>query len=453
MQRLRDTTIWLFGAGSLGTGIYSALPGVLLLFFLTDVLGVAPAWASLAIVLPKLWSIVCDPLVGRRSDRYRSRHGTRAPYLLAGAFGCAVTFGALFAVPPGLDGKAALGYVMVVYALAVTAYSIYSVPYVTLPAEMSADPGERTRIVAVRMGFMFVGALVGSAAAPALVAAFGGGREGYALMALVLAAVAGVSALIAWRVARGLPMAAASVDESASPAGVGVPSTAVTGVGWAAPLRDRRFMVLLGAYGCIAAAIATLTAGMPYLMRHVMQADEARLALFFTVFVVASLGGLAAWTRVATRVGKERALTVSAMLLAAACLPLAIQPSVTTLLMSAAAAGFAVGGLQLLPFALLTDHVRSEISAAGAYTGIWTAVEKTGLATGPLVVGLMLALAGFQAASGTPGVPAAAQPDAALTAIRLAVSAAPALLLVAALALRARGNPPPAWCARPQGRV
>lgn len=248
-------------------------------------------------------------------------------------------------------------------------------------------------------------------------------------------------------------MAAESVDESASPAGVGVPSTAVTGGGWAAPLRDRRFMVLLGAYGCIAAAIATLTAGMPYLVRHVMQADEARLALFFTVFVIASLGGLAAWTRVATRVGKERALTVSAILLAAACLPLAIQPSVTTLLMSAAAAGFAVGGLQLLPFALLTDHVRSELGSSGAYTGIWTAVEKAGLATGPLVVGLMLALAGFQAASGTPGVPAAAQPDAALTAIRLAVSAAPALLLVAALALRARGNPPPAWFARTQGRV
>lgn len=437
MRRLTSPTIYLFGAGSLGTGVYSALPGVLLLFFLTDVLGVAPAWASFAIVLPKLWSIVCDPLVGRHSDQYRGRHGSRAPYLLAGALGCTATFAALFAVPAALDGKAALGYVMIVYALAVTAYSVYSVPYVTLPAEMSADPQERTRIVAVRMGFMFVGALVGSAAAPALVALFGGGREGYSIMALVLAGLAGASALIAWSVARRLP------NSVGTPNDAGQPPAALSGA-WTVPLRNRPFVALLGAYGCIAAAIATLTAGMPYLVRHVIHGDESRLALFFSFFVLASIGGLAAWTHVASRLGKERALIASAVLLGAACIPLALHPSTMTLLMTAVAAGLAVGGLQLLPFALLTDHVRSEIGRAGAYTGIWTAVEKAGLAIGPLVVGALLAVGGFEASSGTSPTP---QPAEALIAIRLAVSAAPALLLVGALVLqrlskrRAAGTP------------
>jgi Na+/melibiose symporter-like transporter len=426
MPRLTGSTIYLFGAGSLGTGIYSALPGVLLLFFLTDVLGVAPAWASIAIVLPKLWSIACDPLVGRLSDHYRSRHGTRAPYLLAGALGCTATFAALFAVPSVLEGKAALGYVMAVYALAVTAYSVYSVPYVTLPAEMSGDPQERTRIVAVRMGFMFAGALVGSAAAPALVAVFGGGRAGYSVMALVLAGIAGASALIAWSVARKLP------NSSGAPTGARPPAATVS-TAWTAPLRNRPFVVTLGAYGCIAAAIATLTAGMPYLVRHVSHGDESRIALFFTVFVLASIAGLAVWTRIASSFGKERSLTASAVLLAAACIPLATQPATTTLLMSAVAAGLAVGGLQLLPFALLTDHVRGEIGRAGAYTGIWTAVEKAGLAAGPLVVGALLSAGGFQASSGTSAVP---QPTEALFAIQMAVSAAPALLLGSALFLR-----------------
>jgi Na+/melibiose symporter-like transporter len=155
--------------------------------------------------------------------------------------------------------------------------------------------------------------------------------------------------------------------------------------------------------------------------------------MFFTFFVLASIGGLAAWTHVASRLGKERALIASAVLLAAACIPLATQPSTTTLLMSAVAAGLAVGGLQLLPFALLTDHVRGEIGRAGAYTGIWTAVEKAGLAAGPLVVGALLSAGGFRASSGTSAVP---QPTEALFAIQLAVSAAPALLLGGALVLR-----------------
>jgi GPH family glycoside/pentoside/hexuronide:cation symporter len=431
MPKLGASTIFLFGAGSLGTGVYSALPGVLLLFFLTETLGVAPVWASVAIVLPKLWSIVCDPIVGRRSDLHRRRYGTRAPYLLAGALGCAATFAALFAVPSALDQGAALAYVTVVYALAVTAYSVYSVPYVTLPVEMSADPVERTRIVAVRMGFMFVGALAGSAAAPALVVAFGGGREGYARMSFVLAMLAGASAMIAWRVSRTLPNTTDVAGEAAQGAVAPV-------AGWAVPLRDRPFVSLLGAYGCVAAAIATLTAGMPYLVRHVIHGDESRIAIFFTAFVLASLGGLVLWARVAARVGKGRALAASALMLAIACMPAAALPTGTNLLITALVAGLAVGGLQLLPFALLTDHLRDEIDRAGAYTGIWTAVEKAGLAAGPLVVGALLSMGGFRASSGTPAGP---QSEDALVAIRLAVSVAPVVLLGTALFLqRASGR-------------
>ena len=59
--------------------------------------------------------------------------------------------------------------------------------------------------------------------------------------------------------------------------------------------------------------------------------------------------------------------------------------------------------------------------AAGTFTGVWTAVEKGGLALGPLVVGLVLSIGGF--VSG-----AEAQSDRALFWIRIAVALIPSAL-------------------------
>ena len=58
-----------FGIGSLGTGLFSTVPSFLLLYFMTEVLGVRPALAGVAVFTPKIWSIVTDLLMGALSDR------------------------------------------------------------------------------------------------------------------------------------------------------------------------------------------------------------------------------------------------------------------------------------------------------------------------------------------------------------------------------------------------
>ena len=74
-----------YAAGSLGSGLFSTIPGLLLLYYLTDTLAVPAGLAGLAILLPKLWDIATDPIVGAWSDRTRGRWGRRRPLLLAGA--------------------------------------------------------------------------------------------------------------------------------------------------------------------------------------------------------------------------------------------------------------------------------------------------------------------------------------------------------------------------------
>lgn len=50
-----------FAAGSLGMGVWVTVPGLLLLYFLTDVLAVGPWLAGLALLLPKIADVLLHP--------------------------------------------------------------------------------------------------------------------------------------------------------------------------------------------------------------------------------------------------------------------------------------------------------------------------------------------------------------------------------------------------------
>ena len=80
--RLRTSLVLAYGAGSIGSGIISTVPGLLLLFYLTDTLGVPAGLAGMAVLLPRLLDLVSDPIVGAwsgacaRVSRYASTERT-----------------------------------------------------------------------------------------------------------------------------------------------------------------------------------------------------------------------------------------------------------------------------------------------------------------------------------------------------------------------------------------
>src|SRR5690349_12668366 len=137
--RVSRPIVLAFSIGSLGTGMYLTIPSLLLLYYLTDVLGVSPALAGLAVFVPRAWDILVDPVVGWASDRTRTRLGRRRPYLLAGAILTALSFIFLFSSPGFSSQTGRFAYVLAVYLISATAYSVFAVPYLSMPAEMSAD--------------------------------------------------------------------------------------------------------------------------------------------------------------------------------------------------------------------------------------------------------------------------------------------------------------------------
>ena len=88
-----------YGMGDIGSNIFIVTTGMFLLFFLTNVLGVNPALAGFAMLIPKLWDVISDPIMGAISDVTRSRWGRRRPYLLYASIPFGLVFFALFIAP------------------------------------------------------------------------------------------------------------------------------------------------------------------------------------------------------------------------------------------------------------------------------------------------------------------------------------------------------------------
>jgi Na+/melibiose symporter-like transporter len=143
-----------YGLGSVATGTFGTVPGLMLLPYLTDTLGVAAAVAGLIVLLPKAWDVILNPIAGRISDRAVDPRGPRRPFLVRGGLALAACFALLFAGPDLGSTVLDAGWVLVLFLGCATAYAFFQVPYVAMPAEITDSYAERTRLMTWRVGIL-----------------------------------------------------------------------------------------------------------------------------------------------------------------------------------------------------------------------------------------------------------------------------------------------------------
>ncbi|MDF1604902.1 MFS transporter [Nocardioides sp. YIM 152315] len=410
-----------YGSGSVATGAFGTVPGLMLLPYLTDSLGIAAVVAGFIVFLPKAWDVVLNPIAGRASDRSVDPRGPRRPWLLRAGVALAGGFALLFAAPEMATGLEAL-WVLVLFLACATAYAFFQVPYVAMPAEMTSSYDERTRLMTWRVAILAFTIMLAGASAPAIRDAVGG-RDGYRVMGLAMAVIILVGVVSAYVGTRRAPIAAPQP-------GAGSLRDQLRIVA-----RARDFRWLLTCFVVQALATGCMLAGVDYLASDVLGSDGAA-TLLFVCFVGPALLLTPAWSAIGTRVGKKRGYVASSAILAAGALGAVTAQSAPAAVVYLAVVLVGVGyaGCQVFPMAMLPDAAavdarRTGSNRAGVYTGVWTAGETLGLALGPGVYALVLAIGGYR--SSTDGD--AVQPDSALTAITLGFSLLPAALILLSL--------------------
>jgi glycoside/pentoside/hexuronide:cation symporter, GPH family len=429
-RRLGAGVISRYAIGSLGTGGFSTLPGLVLTYYLTDSLGVAAIVAGLVITLAKVWDVVIDPLIGALSDHELARRGSRRRMMVLGGCLLPLFFAVTFATPTAIGPVAAAIWVLVAFLLTATAFSLFQVPYIALPAELTPSYDERTRLLTWRVVVLTIAILLFGAGGPALRDAVDDPTLGYLVMGVASGVVIAVGMLISATVAH----RAASGPASAARRAGDIRAHYVAAFG--ALRRSGPFRALLLAYLLQALATGLMLAGAQYVATWVMH-SQAAVTLLFIALIAPAVFAAPAWGALARRIGKERGFAIASVLFAIAAVSiLGLQWAPGDWVYApVAVAGIAYAGMQALPMAMLPDVISHDEHAngpgrAGEFSGMWTAGETVGFALGAAVLSVVLAATGYVSSTAGETV---AQPAGAVTGIVVAFSVVPAALIAVSL--------------------
>ncbi len=136
-----------FSSGGAGYGVlYNAHYFVLMYY--SQVMGLDPALAGVAVSIGLLFDAVTDPLVGYLSDCTRSRWGRRHPWLVGSTIPLGAAFYFLWHPPGFVEGEQWLFTWLVICTVSMrTALTMFLVPAYAMVAELTSDYDQRTRFL------------------------------------------------------------------------------------------------------------------------------------------------------------------------------------------------------------------------------------------------------------------------------------------------------------------
>ena len=443
--RIPRSVTLIYGIGQLGAQLFRDMPAVLLPLFLTTMLAV-PAWlAGLVVLVPKLWLIVCDPLVGIWYDRAKAAAG-RTPFLICGALGTGCGLVALFSITAYSNPWIAAAAVCIIFFAGSTAFSIFSVPYLAIASELSSDPFERNRVVVMRMIFGSLGVLIGVGMPQLLIEFFGGGARGWHMASWIFGALCLTTMLVTALGLRGVP----SIEGTKTSGSLREQFSSVS--------QNRPFLILLLVTFLSSIGQASSYTAVGFVFLYKVQAIGL-IPLYILVMASVSLAAKPVWLWLPRKIGKARcyvlaslvwiAVTMTWLLLGAAGDSTIAIPGLgpvlvehLLILLRAVVIGVTNGGFVLLALSIMTDTIDAQrrqlgIANEGVFSGIFSALEKFAFAVGPVIAGFMLSGFGFVASTGGP----AAQSESAILGIVLLYGAIPAGFQLAALGVFSRYRP------------
>lgn len=408
-----------WGIGTIGPIMLLSATNALQLRFITDFIGISAGVASLLLVISKLYDAFFDPAMGWLSDHTVSRWGRRRPYLILGGLMLALSLIAMFTVPPFESVAARTIYTGVVLVFYATGYTVFNIPYMSMPAEMTSSSAERTEIIGYRVYAVGVSQIISMFLGAALVQKLGGGASAYMWMAILLSPIVLISSIIAFRATANAPFTLRTHTK--------VPFKEQA----RSVLSNRPYMLLITVK---LLTLMTLSAQsiFPFFFANVLHADLLKLGTYFAVVSLGFIFSQPLWLWVTRRWSKAVTYQLTLFLSLPVWLSWLYAGSNEPLsliylrgaLVGILGGGSLLAGQAMLPDTMEYDYLRTGLRREGIFAGFYTTVEKIAGAVGIGLVGFLLSQAGYIESRGASVV----QPQAALDAIHYIVACLPAAL-------------------------
>ena len=423
-QKLTLGSKFKYGLADLGFALITSAIQFFLLFYYTDVAGINPALAGLALMVGKLtWDAINDPLFGYLSDRTRSRFGRRRIYMLIGAVPLGISAWIMFSLPKGLTGVSAFLAVLISFWLVDTFHTMTTVPYYAMTPELTRDYNERASLTSVRMIFSVIGYILGAALTTLLAGIFQGIGLNMQQAWSVTGAVFGVIAITTTLITT------FSVKER--PELAGEPSKIPPIKAIFTSFKNRPFIILMIAFILSSFSFTVLTALVPYFITY--QLDMGEQVSFVLLVMLLMIGIFIIPVKmIADRINKGPAYALGLFIASVAVMTSFFLPHEPTPLIYvvAAIAGMGFSAQWVCPWSMLPDVIEYDEKMTGErregiYYGLWAFLTKFTGALGIAVSGWALGLFGY--------VPNVDQTTHALFGIRLFFSIVPAVVILISL--------------------
>jgi glycoside/pentoside/hexuronide:cation symporter, GPH family len=444
IEKMTFGTKLAYGSGDIG----GAIVGILLLSYLspffTDVAHLAPGLAGATQLVVRVWDACIDPFIGILSDRgnvfgpkIRSQWGRRYPWMLFAAIPFGLLFVCQWLIPfPETNQWGLFAFYTLVSMLLGTFFTMYSLPYTALTAELTEDYNERTSLSSFRFTFSLGASIFALLIARTVFQTVKAPAQQYLTIGIICAIISvGPIFYCVWGTRARAELVgryqAARVDETAS-----------------MPLKDqlrsvftnRPFLFVVGIYLCSWFSLQLTAAIIPYFAVSWMGLPQADSPLIILAVQGTALGMLSVWSRISEKVGKKAVYFMGSgfWMISQAGLFLLQPGQNAALYFLAVLAGLGVSTAYLVPWSMLPDVIElDELETGqrreGLFYSFMVFLQKICLGVALAVILQSLEWTGY--IHPTDAVAAPVQPPAVLLAIRFAIGPIPTISLIGGVIL------------------
>lgn len=405
-----------YGSGAFGYSISNTLLLVSFNYFLTDVVGFAPLYATIIQVLRKAWDAVNDPLIGTLNDRSSGRWGRRKTFMVYGLIPYGILFAMLWQVPHfSSDIFNLMWFILLVFAYD-TAMTLVWIPYNAITPELTQDYNERTNLNGYRQGFSMLAGLVAVASVDILGGFYSNEKQQFSTLGIVAAVAIVLPFLVVlWGI------------KEKSHLSVSKQKKQKISELFKETFKNKSFVVAMTIFFLSWVAIGIGTSMVTYFVKYWMNIKAMYVLLAIQLSALISIPFL---VKLSGKIGKKLTymLGISFWAFVQICMMFLQPDQQLASIVLAALAGIGVGAAHVIPWAMIPDCIDAgELQTGerreGAYYGVLTFMEKVGSAIALGGVGLVLGLFGYQGG-------AAHQTESSIWAIRALMSIGPAVFLL-----------------------